>query len=127
MASRKIEDCIPELQEKYVLFRGKMQEAGIDFILTCTKRTEDEQRDLYAQGRTKPGRIVTWTLKSKHLLGKAFDIVIMKNGKLIWDTGIDTNDNSLSDWQEAGAIGESAGLIWGGRWKKPDMPHFEVV
>lgn len=127
MASRKIDNCIPELQEKYILFREKMQEAGIDFILTCTKRTEEEQKELYAQGRTKPGKIVTWTLKSKHIEGKAFDIVIMKNGKPVWNTNIDTNSNDLSDWQEAGLIGENVGLKWGGRFSKPDYPHFEVA
>lgn len=126
MASRKIEDLVPELQHKYILFREAMTKAGIDFIVTCTYRSPEEQAELYAQGRTKPGRKVTWTLKSKHCERKAFDIVIIKNGKPLWDTNIDTNDNDLSDWFEAGKIGESVGLIWGGRFKNPDMPHFEI-
>jgi len=128
MASRKIELLVPELQEKYRLFKQAMKKAGIDFIVTCTTRTQAEQDELYAQGRTKAGKIVTWTKKSKHVEGKAFDIVIVKNGKALWDTEIDTNNNNLSDWREAGKIGESVGLIWGGRNRKPkvDMPHFEV-
>ena len=126
MANRKIDELLPELQDKYILFRETMTEAGLDFIITCTKRTQEEQNELYAQGRTKPGRKVTWTLKSKHIEGKAFDILIIKNGKAQWDTNIDTNDNEKSDWREAGEIGESVGLKWGGRFKTPDMPHFEI-
>ena len=69
MTSRKMDDCIPELQDKFILFRAKMTEAGIDFILTSTFRDQESQKELYEQGRTKPGRIVTWTLKSNHILG----------------------------------------------------------
>lgn len=29
-------------------------------------------------------------------------------------------------WQKLGVIGESVGLSWGGRWAKPDLPHFEA-
>ena len=57
MASRKIEDCVPELQEKFAAFKAAMDAAGIPFILTCTKRTQEEQNALYAQGRTAPGRV----------------------------------------------------------------------
>ena len=120
MANRKFDNCIEELQNKYILFKTKMIETGIDFIVTCTTRTETEQKELYAQGRTKPGKIVTWTLKSKHIEGKAFDICLLKNGKLNWNV-------SDLDWQKAGLIGESVGLKWGGRFKNKDFPHFETT
>lgn len=118
--SRKIEDLVPEAQEKYHAFDAKMDEAGIDYIVTCTRRTQAEQDALYAQGRTKPGPIVTWTRNSRHISGKAFDICIMENGKCSWDT-----DNPK--WEIAGQMGKSIGLIWGGDWKHPDYPHFEVA
>jgi peptidoglycan L-alanyl-D-glutamate endopeptidase CwlK len=119
MASRSFDNCVQELKDKYALFREKMKEAGIDFIVTCTTRTQEEQDRLYAQGRTIPGRIVTWTRKSKHVEGKAFDIVIMRNGKPVWNA-------KDKDWLRAGEIGESVGLIWGGRFKKVDACHFEI-
>ena len=37
-------------------------------------RSDAVQKEMYAQGRTKPGRKVTWTLNSYHKTGKAFDI-----------------------------------------------------
>lgn len=125
--SRKIEDCTPELIEKYELFAGKMAEAGIDFMLTCARRTQAEQDALYAQGRTTPGKIVTWTRKSNHSEGRAFDIAIVKDGKPVWDLKVSVDGDDIPDYQQAGEIGESVGLKWGGRWKKPDYPHFEVA
>jgi hypothetical protein len=88
MASRRIEDCVPELQEKYHAFAAAMQAAGLDFVLTCTARSYKEQVALYAQGRESLSRVnmyrivaglpvigkeendhkVTWTLRSKHVV-----------------------------------------------------------
>jgi len=118
MSSRLIEDLLPELQARYYFFEKKMEEAGLDFIVTCTYRSLEEQQKLYAQGRTQPGKKVTWTLQSKHIERKAFDIAMMKNGKITWDT---------KDYIEPGRIGESVGLEWGGSWKKSkDFPHFQI-
>ena len=118
--NRKIEDLTPETQEKYWQFDKGMKQANIDYIVSCTRRTKEEQFALYCQGRTKPGKIVTWTLNSRHLRGTAFDICLLKNGKLNWDT-------DDPDWYQAGKIGMNIGLIWGGSWaKNPDFPHFEL-
>ena len=80
---------------------------------------------------------ITWTLHSKHIIdlddgrsdndqSRAFDIVITKNGKPSYDLKVDVNESGHPDYDEAGAIGESVGLKWGGRFKKPDRPHFEI-
>ena len=114
--SRKIEDLTPVMQTKYTLFKGKMDADGIDFIITCTYRSQEEQDKLWAQGRTEQGRVVTWTKNSRHTKRDAFDIAIMKNGKITWDA---------KDYQQAGVIGEACGLVWGGRWGIPDFPHFQ--
>ncbi len=87
---------------------------------------------------------VTWTLNSKHITNmfdddldndksKAFDIAILnKAGQAVWDIKINTNEISGPDYDEAGVIGESVGLKWGGRFRnskgelQPDYPHFEL-
>ncbi len=61
----------------------------------------------------------TWTLESKHLNGKAIDIVPEKNGKAWWSAPAEV-------WERMGKIGEECGMNWGGRWKTKDCPHFEV-
>ena len=95
MASRSPLALTPKMRELYKLFCAEMDKAGISWITTCTRRTQADQDELYARGRSKPGQIVTWTRKSKHIDGEAFDICILKNGKLCWDV-------SNGDWKKAG-------------------------
>ena len=124
--SRNIEDLTSETQEKYWLFDAGMKQASIDFIVTCTRRTKEKQFSLYCQGRTKPGKIVTWTLNSRHLRGTAFDIAILVDGKLLWNPDLDVDKDGVPEYTEAGQIGESVGLKWGGRFTNKDAPHFEL-
>ena len=88
--------------------------------ITSGLRTIKEQNKLYAQGRTRPGKIVTNAKggKSYHNFGLAVDIVEIKNGKALW-----TNP----DWIKIAELGKSLGLEWGGDWVSiKDMPHFQV-
>ena len=143
MASRLIEDLHPDIVQKYHSFKQGCTEQGIDVLTTCTYRSNEEQNDLYAQGRTKPGKIVTkakagqskhnYTINGKPA-AKAFDVVPLRNGKLIWGTSGDGVDDDPSDdliddlelWQRVGAIGERCGLEWAGRWKFREYPHFQI-
>lgn len=113
----------------------------IDKINTCTLtgvakvriaqglRTFAEQDALYAQGRTKPGKIVTKAKggQSIHNYGLAIDIVLIINGKeASWDTKKDFDKDQQSDWMEVVTEFKRAGWIWGGDWRTfKDMPHFE--
>ena len=126
MASRRVEDLIPKMQELAREFSWRMAEAGVPFIFTCTLRTQAEQDELYSRGRTKPGKKVTWTKKSRHSLGEAFDICICREGVPQWDVKVDVDEDGVPDYTEAGQIGELIGLEWGGRWRSPDFPHFQL-
>lgn len=99
-------------------------QAGVAVLITQGLRTWEEQDELYAQGRTKPGKVVTNAKggESWHNFGLAFDIVVLDSvGKGDWDT-------AHPGWKQAAAIGKSLGLEWGGDWKKfKDMPHFQRV
>jgi peptidoglycan L-alanyl-D-glutamate endopeptidase CwlK len=127
MASRAIKDMVKELQLKYAAFAARMGEACVPFIITCTYRSQEEQDLLYAQGRTQPGRIVTWTKNSMHTKRRAFDIAICKDGIPNWNVKVDVNGDQVGDYEEAGHIAESVGLEWGGRWSKPDYCHFQLT
>jgi peptidoglycan L-alanyl-D-glutamate endopeptidase CwlK len=119
MASRKLDDLVQECRDKAILFLEKCKEANINVLIIGTLRTQAEQDALYAQGRTTPGRIVTWTKQSKHIEGKAFDAVLLVNGKIDWNG---------KDYTQMGEIAESVGLTWGGRWpdRKTDTDHFQI-
>lgn len=74
---------------------------------------------LYSIGSDDAQKVVTWTLDSKHLLGEAVDLVPTRAGATWWGA-------PYSVWVRMGAIGESHGMKWGGRWKNSDNPHFEI-
>ena len=119
--SRKIADLTPDTQRMAYAFLANCQEADLDLIVTCTLRSFEEQDQLYAQGRTVPGAIITKAKggESPHNYGLAFDIVPIVNGKAVWHT-----DNPI--WTALGAIGQSVGLDWGGAWAGfKDRPHFQ--
>lgn len=125
MASRSLKDLHSKLYPIAFEFVAQCREAGIDVLIYCTWRSPAEQAELFAQGRTKPGRKVTWTLNSPHNhvedgkpASRAFDCVPMHGGKPAW--------NDRVAYEQIGKIGEKLGLTWGGRWKVRDMPHFEI-
>lgn len=99
-----------------------------------TLRTIAEQDALYAQGRTRPGKIVTNARggMSYHNYGLAIDIVLVVdtdgNGsydRAAWDTKTDFDGDGKSDWIEVVTIFKQHGWTWGGDWKFYDAPHFE--
>lgn len=145
--SRKIEDLHPDLIPKAKAFVTQCELLGVDVVIICTYRSNDEQAETYAQGRTKPGKIVTWARpgESKHNFtdpegrpsSKAFDFAVLRHGKIIWGTGgngidADPTDDETDDlelWQKAGAVAEALGLEWAGRWpkEKREFPHVQMT
>ena len=93
-----------------------------------TLRTFAEQDVIYAQGRTKPGKIVSNAKGglSMHNYGLAVDIVLILDGKeASWDTKKDFDGDGKADWQEIVTIFKQYGWEWGGDWKFVDAPHFQ--
>lgn len=94
-------------------------ELGIQLRVTDATRTFARQTELYAQGRTAPGNIVTNAEagESYHNYAMAIDVVEIRNGVAIWDNDL---------WDEIGEIGEDIGWEWGGSWFSfNDKPHFQ--
>ena len=112
-----------------------IQVSEVDFTVIEGLRTKQRQAELYAQGRTKPGKIVTWTMKSKHIDGLAVDLAPCNA-----DGSIDWNDwgkfKAVSDAMFQAAHELEVNIRWGADWNqngKPrekgesDSPHFELV
>jgi peptidoglycan LD-endopeptidase CwlK len=97
--------------------------------ITQGLRTFAEQDALYAQGRTKPGKIVTRAKggQSIHNFGFAVDIcLIINNTVASWDTTKDWDNDQIADWYECVKIFAKNGYEWGGNWKtSKDLPHFD--
>lgn len=113
---RDISELTPLAQEACRLFLKECEKRGIDIFITETYRSQERQNELWEQGRTKPGNIVTWTLNSRHTGRKAWDIAC--KGGVLYNAGI---------LYMAGAVGKELGITWGGDWATPDRPHFEIT
>lgn len=108
-----------------------------DFKVLEGVRSLKRQQDLYAQGRTRPGKIVTWTLKSNHFVntttgfGHAVDL---------FPEPYDWENRAAFD--ELGAVmlkaaaEEKVKIRWGADWDQDgnprergesDSPHFELA
>ncbi len=122
--SQRLARVHPRLAELGLRLIDLCAQAGVAVLITQGLRTVQEQDDLYAQGRSNPGKIVTNAKggQSWHNFGLAFDIVVLDSvGKAEWDT-------AHPGWKEAAKIGKSLGLEWGGDWKSfKDLPHFQLV
>ena len=122
MASRNIFDACMHLQQAWPGIQHEFAVlTGNTLGLTCVKRSVEEQKELYAIGRTKPGKILTnedgVTRLSKHNLttARALDVAVWVAGKLSWDE---------VHYLPIGPVVRKFGLFWGGDWKHfRDLPH----
>ena len=122
VSSRDIKQLHPRVASMCKEFVAKCKAQGIDIIITSTYRDADSQNELYAQGRTKPGKVVTNAKagQSWHNYKLAFDFAPVVNGKVPW------NDSKL--FTRCGEIGESCGLEWAGRWARfKEMAHLQYT
>lgn len=120
---RDITQLHPDLQAKITELIKACDDKGLAIKITECLRTVAEQDDLYAQGRTKPGKIVTnakgSSYSSQHQWGIAFDFCQNVKGKEF--------DNSNKFFNQVGEIAKSLGLGWGGDWTSfVDLPHIYI-
>lgn len=121
--SRSLDDLLEPAKERAEKFIASCKAAGIDLLVTSTYRDNESQDALYAQGRTKPGSIVTNARggESFHNYRCAMDVVPIVNGKPNWNT-------SDPIWAKVGAFGKQAGLEWAGEWKTfKETAHFQYT
>jgi peptidoglycan L-alanyl-D-glutamate endopeptidase CwlK len=121
--SRSLDDLIPPAKKRVQAFLEAAKAAGIDLLVTSTYRDNESQNALYAQGRTKPGKIVTNAKagQSWHNYRCAVDVVPIVAGKPRWDVKDEV-------WQKVGKLGKEAGLEWAGDWKRfKEYHHFQYT
>lgn len=92
------------------------RENGWPVIITQygARRSREQQAALFARGRTVPGRIVTHTLTSPHIEGRAFDLDLLGYPR----------EAGMPLWRALGDLWQRSGFRWGGTWG--DYGHFEV-
>lgn len=152
MASRKIEDLVPEMQVKVKNVIKICKDKGVDILFYCTLRSLEEQAKLYRQSRTRSainvkleslrergfgfladivesvgpcsGPHVTNACagESWHNYAEAGDGVPLINGKAAWSY----KDNKEA-WDIYGAACVAEDLDWAGNWTRfKEMPHTQL-
>lgn len=96
---------------------------ALDFVIVQGSRTQAQQNALYAQGRTAPGRIVTWTKNSKHIGGGAIDFAALEGGKISWNEKLYP---PIANVFLKAATAERVGIEWGGSWGRKDWGHIQL-
>lgn len=99
----------PAVRTAVVNVYVQLQSEGIPFRIFEAFRFPERQADLYAQGRTKPGGIVTYAKpwSSYHQYGLAVDFVLFINGDWSWDT----SSSKIAFWNRLHALGAEQGLM----------------
>ena len=148
--SRSLDDAHPWLAERVRRLMSSFSDNGdgASLVITCVHRSQLEQDALWAQGRTTTPQVnalrekvglppitekqnksqVTWVRTSKHMLSpsRAVDLAVAVDGDgpgpgkpvITW--------TDLDLYEEMGTLAERLGLVWGGRWRKPDYCHVEM-
>jgi len=151
MASRKLSDLIPEMEDRAEKVIQYCNEKGLDLLIYCTLRSLEEQAKLYRQSRSWStiekkiekfnnrgfkfladilegvgpcsGPHVTNAApgESWHGYAEAFDAVPVVGGKLDWAYD---KSKEYEEWEIYGKAVLKAGLVWAGAWKSfKEFPH----
>lgn len=95
-----------------------MIDRGLDPQIHEAERSDALQRHYYAQGRTRPGAIVTNAAtadRSFHGFRLAVDIISRSKG---WAA-------PMTFWTALGEEARKVRLVWGGSWRLRDYPHVQ--
>lgn len=113
----------------------------VDFTITEGLRSDARQKDLYAQGRTKPGPKVTNADGRKNLsnhqdaadgkvdgLGAAVDLYPFYDGTVrVHEKDVIPKLSQIALHIKAKAKALGVAIEWGGDWRSPyDPPHFQL-
>lgn len=81
-AQRDLAGLWPPFRAKVELLLAALRAKHCDPVIVEARRTKERQAWLYGVGRTHHigQRPVTWTMKSRHLVGKAADIISKSKG-----------------------------------------------
>lgn len=128
ISEARLQEVMPALADKVRQMATMLEQEGIVIRVVQGLRSWKQQDDLYAQGRTAPGKIVTNCKGgySYHNFGMAVDCVPSTHGP---DQPFDPDWNPAHPtWKRMEQVGISLGLDSGAMWRSfPDAPHFQYV
>ena len=86
----------------------------VDFGVTFGLRTLEEQKKLYESGRSQ-------TMKSKHLEGRAVDLVAYFGSDISWELNV---YDDICDAMAEAARKNNVAIKWGAAWSEGDIREY---
>ena len=103
-------------------FMQRLSDFNLTVKIISGTRTYKQQDALYEQGRSKPGKKVTWAKagRSYHNFGMAWDIAVFNSRGAYLTTG--------KSYERAAKVAmDTKSLFWGGNWTTlRDYPHYQL-
>jgi peptidoglycan L-alanyl-D-glutamate endopeptidase CwlK len=155
MASRRLEDLVPEVQAMAKEHILRCADAGIELLIYCTLRDAQEQARLYRQSRTREQvqkKMDQLTAKGFPALAKILkEVGPQKSGPKVTNAGPGesfhqysraydcvpvlqgkpiwgTGGEGAGIWDKVGKLGKKCGLEWAGEWTTfREFPHFQFT
>lgn len=124
MTDRDIQDLCPKLLIIYREWLMQCHETGLAVKAIVTWRSGVDQNMAKAKGlsNASSGESPHNCCNADGLpASKAFDFAVFDEDANYVTDGTDKR------YREAGEIGEKLGLVWGGRWPKPDWDHLQLA
>lgn len=87
----------------------------VDFGVTEGLRTIEKQREYFEAGKSQ-------TMSSKHIDGKAVDLVAYVGGTVCWELNV---YDDLADAMKTAAKELGVAIRWGAAWTIPDLTKWE--
>lgn len=110
---KRLIELADDFEVKIRKLLNRAYEIGFDARVVSGYRNPYEQQKLYDSGVTAAPAGFSW-----HNYRLAADIGLFTFD----DKYISTNDEGF---KLLGPYAEKIALVWGGRWRNPDMPHFQ--
>lgn len=95
------------------IVKGAIHQTKIDFGVICGLRTIQEQRELVAKGASQ-------TMKSKHIDGKAVDLMAYIGSRGSWELNL---YDDIADAMARAAKDVGVGICWGAAWSTKGIPY----
>ena len=116
--SRSLDDLRSDVRANVETLLSLCRAQGLNVLITQTKRDNEYQAYLYAQGRTRPGSIIT-NSRTTTFHGAGLAVDFCENIR-----GHEYDDASF--FRNVAIIAKAMGFSWGGDWKGfPDNPHLQ--
>jgi peptidoglycan hydrolase-like protein with peptidoglycan-binding domain len=120
-----LEGVHPLLARKALQMVEIAKSEGYTIQISQGLRTFDQQNWLYAQGRSRKGKVVTNAPggKSYHNYGIAVDFVFFVLNKATGKMEVSWDEKL---YRNLGRWAKQVGLEWGGNWRFVDLPHCQL-